>query len=103
MVVRSIRSMSPSAFWVIGSRSVTRVKIPTWRALSSIRASMSLASECDCSAARYRRKGTRSRMDGGSTSRSDSEPSDAGRGSAICKFPQIVSRLIIRTRIIFEC
>ena len=36
IVVRSMRSMSPSAFWVIGSRSVTRVKIPTWRALSAI-------------------------------------------------------------------
>ncbi len=36
MVVRSIRRASARAFWVMGSSSVTMVKIPTWRALSDV-------------------------------------------------------------------
>jgi hypothetical protein len=60
MVVRSIRSASPSAFWVIGPLSVTKVKIPACRAESPISPSIWFASACDTSAARYSRNGIRS-------------------------------------------
>ncbi len=52
MVVRSILRASARAFWVMGSSSVTMVRIPAWRALSAISASISLARECDISEAR---------------------------------------------------
>ena len=70
MVVRSIPRASASAFWVMGSSSVTMVKIPAWRAHSPIWASIWLASDSDAWEARKRRNGTRSRMEGGNAASS---------------------------------